>query len=84
MLSSVALNGDMLQPVAHYGPMSNRGVTHRRPISHGLPVGPGHNRTARRFTFLTPAAMIETEFPKPARTQRDIGARTVACHAVAA
>ena len=69
------IDGEIVKPVAHYGPVQVLGQAHR-PLARGLPVGRAIlDRQTVHIHDL--AAAVETEFPDAKPLQRQVGARSM-------
>jgi two-component system, NtrC family, sensor kinase len=69
------VDGEIVKPVAHYGPVPVLGQAHR-PLARGLPVGRAIlDRQTVHIHDL--AAEIDTEFPDAKPLQRQVGARSM-------
>ena len=69
------IDGEIVVPVAHYGPVLVLGQAHR-PLARGLPVGRAIlDRQTVHIHDL--AAAVETEFPDAKPLQRQVGARSM-------
>ena len=63
------VDGDMLRPVAHYGPMPIAAAA-KRPIDSWLDTRAEPLSTGERFIFMILRAELETEFPEATLAQQ--------------